>query len=157
MKYAKRFFMSLSVCLIVKDEEEVIARCLSCVKKFADEIVVVDTGSSDRTVEEVKKFTDKIYFFKWVDDFSAARNFSLEKATGDYVMWLDADDVITDENCRKIKELVSGEDFDMAFLPYAAAVENDEPTFVYYRERIFKRSKNYRFFGAVHEAVTPQG
>ena len=149
--------MSLSVCLIVKDEEEVIARCLSCVKKFADAIVVVDTGSSDGTVEEVKKFTDKIYFFKWVDDFSAARNFGIEKATCDYVMWLDADDIITDGNCRKIKQLVYGADFDMAFLPYAAAVEGSEPTFVYYRERIFRRSKNYRFEGAVHEAVIPQG
>ena len=149
--------MSLSVCLIVKDEEEVISRCLACVKKFADEIVVVDTGSVDKTVEVVKKFTDKIFYFKWVDDFSAARNFGIEKATCDYVMWLDADDVISDENCLKIKQLVDGADFDMAFLPYAAAVEEGAPTFVYYRERIFKRSKNYRFGGAVHEAVTPQG
>lgn len=149
--------MSLSVCLIVRNEEEVIARCLACVKKFADEIIVVDTGSIDRTVEEVKKFTDKIYFFKWIDDFSAARNFSLDKATCDYIMWLDADDVVTDENCRKIKELLNVSDFDMAYLAYAANVENGVPTFVYYRERIFKRSKNYRFSGAVHEAVTPQG
>ncbi len=157
MYYCEEVFMSLSVCLIVKDEEDVISRCLECVKKFADEIVVVDTGSTDRTVEEVKKFTDKIYFFKWVDDFSAARNFAIEKATCDYVMWLDADDVITDENCAKIKELVDGADFDMAFLPYAVAFEDDAPTFVYYRERIFKRSKNFRFGGAVHEAVIPQG
>ncbi len=149
--------MSLSVCLIVKDEEDVISRCLSCVQKFADEIVVVDTGSSDATVEKAKIYTDKIYFFKWVEDFSAARNFSLEKAACDYVMWIDADDVITDENCRKIKEIVCGADFDMAFLPYVAAYENDKPTFVYYRERIFKRSGNYRFSGAVHEAVTPHG
>ncbi|MDE7083584.1 MAG: glycosyltransferase family 2 protein [Clostridia bacterium] len=149
--------MSLSVCLIVKDEEEVISRCLTCVKKFANEIVVVDTGSSDGTVNKVKKFTDKIYFFKWVDDFSAARNFAMEKATCDFVMWLDADDVVTDENCIKIKNLVDGADFDMAFLPYAAAYEGDAPTFVYYRERIFRRSENFRFSGAVHEAVTPQG
>lgn len=149
--------MSLSVCLIVKNEENVIARCLACVKKFADEIVVVDTGSADRTVEEVKKFTDNIYFFKWIDDFSAARNFSLDKACGDYVMWLDADDVITDENCRKIKKLLNGTDFDMAFLPYAATAEDGAPNFIYYRERIFKRNKNFRFSGAVHEAVSPQG
>lgn len=149
--------MSLSVCFIVKNEEEVISRCLACVKKFADEIVVVDTGSADRTIDAVKNFTDKIYFFKWADDFSAARNFALEKATCDFVMWLDADDVITDENCVKIKKLIESGDFDMAFLPYATAFEDDKPTFVYYRERIFKRCKNYRFEGAVHEAVTPQG
>lgn len=150
--------MTLSVCLIVKDESEVIGRCLNCVLKFADEIIVVDTGSTDNTVEEVRKFTDDIYFFKWCDDFSAARNFALEQAACDYVMWLDADDIITDENCRKIKELLEGSPtFDMAYLPYAAAFDGDRPTFVYYRERIFKRSKNFRFQGAVHEAVSPDG
>lgn len=150
--------MSLSVCLIVKDEQEVIARCLNCVLKFADEIIVVDTGSADNTVEEVRKFTDEIYFFKWRDDFSAARNFALEKASCDFVMWLDADDVITDENCEKIKKLVDGNpDFDMAFLPYAAAFDLEKPTFVYYRERIFRRSANFRFEGTVHEAVVPRG
>ena len=149
--------MSLSVCLIVKNEEAVIGRCLNCALKFADQIIVVDTGSTDNTVEEAKKFTENIYFFKWCDDFSAARNFSLEKADCDYVMWLDADDFITEENCKKIRKLVDGATFDMAFLPYAAAFDGDVPTFVYYRERIFKRSKNYRFCGAVHEAVSPQG
>ncbi|MDE5667144.1 MAG: glycosyltransferase, partial [Clostridia bacterium] len=58
--------MSLSVCLIVKNEIEVIARCLSCVKKFADEIIVADTGSTDGTAEEAAKFTDKIFSFEWV-------------------------------------------------------------------------------------------
>ena len=94
--------MSLSVCLIVKNEQPVIARCLSCVKKFADEIIVVDTGSTDATAEVTKKFTDKIYSYEWEDDFASARNFSLEKASCEYVMWLDADDVVSDENAHKI-------------------------------------------------------
>lgn len=149
--------MSLSVCIIVKDEEAVIARCLNCAMKFADEIIVVDTGSADNTVEEAKKFTDEIYFFEWCDDFASARNFAFSKAGKDYVMWLDADDVITDENCEKIKSLVQTADFDMAFLPYAAAFDGEKPTFTYYRERIFKRAKNYKFSGAVHEAVAPEG
>lgn len=149
--------MSLSVCLIVRDEIEVIARCLECVKKFADEIIVTDTGSVDKTAEAAKKFTDKVYSFKWVDDFSAARNFALEKASCDYVMWLDADDTVSDDDCAKIRNFVQTEDFDMAFLPYATAFDGDTPTFVYYRERIFKREANYRFSGAVHEAVTPSG
>lgn len=149
--------MTLSVCLIVKNEEDVIARCLECVRKFADEIVVVDTGSTDGTVEIVKNFTDGIYYFPWIDDFSAARNYAFDRAVCDFVMWLDADDVITDENVEKIRELMEFSDFDMAFLKYAAGFDSDRPTFIYYRERIFRRSKNYRFRGAVHEAVVPEG
>lgn len=148
---------TLGVCLIVRDEEEVIARCLGCAKKFADEIVVVDTGSKDNTVEKARAFTDKIYYFEWCDDFSAARNFAFEKAASDYVMWLDADDVITEENCTRIRNLVDNGGFDMAYLIYAAAFDGDRPTFVYNRERIFRRSENYRFSGAVHEAVCPRG
>jgi len=149
--------MSLSVCLIVKNEQPVIARCLSCVKKFADEIIVVDTGSTDATAEVAKKFTDKIYSYEWEDDFASARNFALGKASCEYVMWLDADDVVSDENADKIKNLVENQSFDMAFLQYAVAFDGEVPTYVYYRERIFKRCKNYRFEGAVHEAVSPQG
>lgn len=150
--------MTLSVCLIVKDEQDVICRCLNCVSKFADEIIVVDTGSTDNTVNEAKKFTDRVYFFKWCDDFSAARNFALERAECDLVMWIDADDVVTDENCEKIISLKRTFDgYDMAFLQYAVAFDGGKPTFVYYRERIFRRSKNYRFTGAVHESVVPDG
>lgn len=149
--------MTLSVCLIAKDEEETIARALQCAKRFADEIVVADTGSTDRTVEIAKRFTGNVCYFEWCDDFSAARNFAFSKASCDYVMWLDADDVIADEDGDKIKALMKDASFDIAFLPYAASFDGDTPSFVYYRERIFKRSKGFRFTGAVHEAVAPQG
>ncbi len=150
--------MTLSVCLIVKDEQEVIVRCLNCASKFADEIVIVDTGSADNTVAMAKKFTDKVYFFKWCDDFSAARNYAFSKAQCELVMWLDADDVITDENCEKINRIKNSfSSYDMAVLPYAASFDGDVPTFVYNRERIFRRSMNFKFSGAVHEAVTPRG
>lgn len=147
--------MTIGVCLIVKNEEKVLSRCLECVKKFADEIVVADTGSSDATVKIAKKFTDKVYFFDWRDDFSAARNFAFSKAESDYVMWLDADDIISDENCRKIKEIMQNPEFDMAFLQYVS--DTDGSPFIYYRERILRRSKNYRFSGFLHEAVVPSG
>lgn len=150
--------MTLSVCLIVKNEQSVLKRCLNCVRVFADEIIIVDTGSTDRTVEIAKEFTDKVYFFEWCDDFSAARNYAFDKASCDLLMWLDADDVITEENCAKIIELKNSfEDYDMAVLPYAAAFDGNKPTFVYNRERIFKRDNGYRFSGEVHEAVAPFG
>ena len=143
--------------MIVKDEEETLARCIECVKPFADEIVIVDTGSTDGTVKIARSLTDKVFFFEWCDDFSAARNFSFSKAESDLVMWLDADDVITPENAQKICELKERDDFDVAFLKYAAAFDGDTPTFIYYRERIFRRSMNFKWQGVVHEVITPAG
>ena len=91
--------------MIVKNEEDVLARCLDCVKKFADEIIIVDTGSADKTKQVAKKYTDKLYDFSWCDDFSKARNFSFSKASMEYCMWLDADDVVEDEDIEKIQKL----------------------------------------------------
>ena len=95
----------ISLCMIVKDEEKVIGRCLESVKDLVDEIIIVDTGSKDKTKEIVSKFTDKIYDFEWVNDFAKARNFSFSKATKDYILWLDADDVIFEADRKKFKEL----------------------------------------------------
>lgn len=143
--------------MIVRDESLTLARALDCAKAFADEIVVVDTGSTDNTVEIAARYTQKIYTFEWRDDFSAARNYAFEKATCDFVMWLDADDVITPESSEKIVELLSGEEFDMAFLPYVTLSADGAPEYFYYRERIFRRSLDFRFKGFVHEAVEPRG
>ena len=99
--------ITISLCMIVKNEEEVIGRCLECVKDIVDEIIIVDTGSTDSTKEIVSKYTDMVYDFEWIDDFSAARNFSFSKASKDYTMWLDADDIILEadrEKLLKIKE-----------------------------------------------------
>ena len=73
--------ISISLCMIVKNEERVLERCLQSLQGLMDEIIIVDTGSTDRTKEIAKKYTDKIYDFTWIDDFSAARNFSFSKAT----------------------------------------------------------------------------
>ena len=77
---------TLSCCFIVKDEEKVLERILKVASEFADEIVVVDTGSDDSTVEIAKKYTDKVFYFPWQDDFSKARNFAFSKASCEYLM-----------------------------------------------------------------------
>ena len=143
--------------MIVKDEEQTLARALKSVQPFADEIIVVDTGSTDSSVEIAKSFTDKVYFFEWCDDFARARNLSFSKASCDLVAWLDADDEITEENAEIFKELKSRTDFDTAMVKYAIAFDGDNPTFVYYRERVFRRALNPVWVGEVHEAVTPFG
>ena len=97
--------ISISLCMIVKDEELVLGRCLNSVKNLVDEIIIVDTGSTDKTKDIASLYTDKIYDFKWINDFSAARNYSFSKATKDYIMWLDADDVLLEEDYIKLQDL----------------------------------------------------
>ncbi|MDO8517577.1 MAG: tetratricopeptide repeat protein [Nanoarchaeota archaeon] len=101
---------TISLCMIVKNEEKSIERCLNSVSDFVDEIIIVDTGSTDRTKEVALKFTDKIFDFKWIDDFSAARNFSISKATKDWILILDADESISKIDLDKLREILSVEE-----------------------------------------------
>ncbi len=153
--------ISLSVCMIVKNEEDVLSRCLNCVKQIADEIIIVDTGSNDQTKIIAKRFTDKVYDFKWCDDFSKARNYSFSKASKDYVMWIDADDVILTEDIDKINDLKKEIDIniiDMIMLKYnMMEKDNDKATLSYYRERIFKRENGYKWISPIHEVIVPEG
>ena len=151
--------MKLSVCLIVKNEEKVLERLLKQVVKFADEIIVVDTGSTDASKTIAQKYADKIYDFEWNDDFSSARNFSFSKATCPFVMWLDADDVVTESNIQKINMLKKSEMMaDVYMCKYQMVFdESGTPTFEYYRERIVKNTPNLRWSGFVHEAIVVQG
>jgi glycosyltransferase involved in cell wall biosynthesis len=96
----------LSLCMITKNEEHFLEQCLNSVKDLVDEIIIVDTGSTDKTKEIAKNFTDKIFDFEWCDDFSAARNESLKHATCDWILVLDADELIAREDHQKIKEII---------------------------------------------------
>lgn len=84
--------VTISLCMIVKNEEDVIGRCLASVKDVVDEINIVDTGSTDRTKQIVQQFNARLFDFEWIHHFAAARNFSFQQATKDYILWLDADD-----------------------------------------------------------------
>jgi glycosyltransferase involved in cell wall biosynthesis len=92
--------------MIAKNEEKWLEQCLNSVKEIADEIIIVDTGSADKTKEIAKKFGAKIYDFKWIDDFSAARNESLKHATKDWILVLDADEVIERNDLEKIRDVI---------------------------------------------------
>lgn len=153
--------VSISLCMIVRNEEKVLKRCLSGVQKFADEIIIVDTGSVDRTREIARLFTDRVYDLIWEDDFSAARNFAFSKGTGDYLFWLDADDVIPEkeqEKLRKLKERLAEDKPDVVMMKYAVGFDdNDRPSFFFYRERLIRRCAQAVWNGRIHEAVTPFG
>ena len=94
--------------MIVRDEEENLPRCLESVRGIFDEVIVVDTGSVDRTKEIAREFGARVFDFVWIDYFAAARNEALSHATGDYAFWLDADDVVEADQLEKLRALLAG-------------------------------------------------
>ena len=121
----------ISLCMIVRDERETLARCLDSVKEAVDEIIIVDTGSKDETREIARRYTPHVYDFFWKDDFSAARNESFAHATRDFLMWLDADDVV--ENAEALvrfkRDVLDGLDVVMA--PYHVAFDARGKSYLY--------------------------
>ncbi|MEK6946557.1 MAG: tetratricopeptide repeat protein [Nanoarchaeota archaeon] len=159
---------TISLCMITKNEEKYLEQCLNSVKEIVDEIIIVDTGSSDKTKEIAKKFKAKIFDFKWGDDFSEARNESLKHATKDWILVLDADEIIDKDDLNKIKEIVQDKEND-AFQFLQKNYTNDTSVAGFVNEshkkdnkayagwygsfivRLFKNNKNYKFEGTVHE------
>jgi tetratricopeptide (TPR) repeat protein len=97
---------SLSLCMIVKNEENFLARCLASLKPVVDEMIIVDTGSSDATRDIAEVFGAKVFDYEWHDDFAAARNHSLEKASGDWILIMDADEVISPKDHKTLRNLL---------------------------------------------------
>jgi len=145
--------------MIVKNEEHNLADCLDSIIGVVDEINIVDTGSSDRTVEIAKMYTERVFDFEWIDDFSAARNFSFEKATKDFVMWLDADDILSRENFSKLIKLKEelNDDVDYVMMQYRTLNEDGSPSLIFPKVRITRRAMNIKWHGAVHEDLDAKG
>lgn len=146
--------------MIVKDEEKIIQRCLDSVKNIVDEIIIVDTGSSDKTKEIVAAYTDKIYDFQWINDFSAARNYAYSLANMDYILWLDADDVLLKQDLIKFKQLKKNLDpmVDVVMMKYNVGFdEHGNTTLSYYRERLTKRANHFKWREPIHEYLETAG
>ena len=149
--------VSISVCMIVKNEESDLERCLDCICKIADEIIIIDTGSSDHTKEIASRYTNQVYNYEWNDDFSAARNFSFSKATKDYIYAADADEVIDAENQEKLmqlKETLSPK-IEIVQMKYANQLQfSSTYNFdVEYRPKLYKRLRHFNWIDPVHESV----
>jgi glycosyltransferase involved in cell wall biosynthesis len=145
--------------MIVKNEEKHLSDCLDSVKSVFDEIIIVDTGSNDETKRIAEKYTDKVYDFEWIDDFSAARNFSFSKATSDYIMWLDADDILPEDTRNELIKYKSEmtKDIDVVRMPYHTGFADGKPTFTFSRERIVKNCEFAVWKGFIHETITMFG
>ncbi|CEO12725.1 glycosyl transferase family protein [[Clostridium] sordellii] len=143
----------LSVCMIVRNEEKNIERCLISIKDIADEIIIVDTGSTDKTTEICKKFNVKLINHKWNDDFSEARNISLDYATKDYILFLDADEEISKEDRTKLKALLNKDSLEEGYFLKLSNVIKGNEVGDYTVFRLFKNNPKYRFKGKIHEQV----
>lgn len=166
---------TLSVCMIVRDEQTYLGPCLESIKMFADEIVVVDTGSTDRTADIARIFGAKVYDYKWNDDFAAARNYSLEKASCDWILVMDADEIISQKDRTAFSYFCTQlpEDDQLAFLMttlnYTDQLESagwvkDENGYPEAKAegwvptdkvRLFPNHNRIRFVFPVHELVDP--
>ena len=148
--------ISISICMIVKNESKVLARCLDSIADLCDEIVIVDTGSTDDTKEIAARYTDKIYDFEWCDDFSAARNFSFSKATCDYIYAPDADEVLDEANRRefmKLKECMMPEIEIVQMRYHTVAYDTVLNVADEYRPKLFKRLRTFTWIDPIHETV----
>ena len=150
--------MEISLCMIVRNEQAHLARCLDSVADAVDEIVILDTGSTDRTKEIARRYTQNVFDFAWRDDFAAARNAAFAHAIKPYLMWMDADDVLEEkEKLLALKPKLDGS-VDAVMTPYVCGRRRDgQPTLVFYRERIVRAGAGFVFEGRVHEAMRVSG
>ena len=152
--------MKLSACVIVKNEEENIGTWLSSMKKIADEMIVVDTGSTDRTVEMAKAAGARVFHHAWQNDFAAAKNAALEKAKGDWILFLDADEHFSPQTLPKVRPLL--EKVEASPKPIVGVIcrlinidkdQGNRFMGAIFQLRIFRNSRDLRYEGKIHEHI----
>lgn len=149
--------MKFSLCMIVKNESAVLRDCLDSLKDIMDEIIIVDTGSTDDTKKIAAEYTPYLYDYEWNEDFAAARNFAFSKATGDYIYSADADEVLDCENQDKLKALkrVLLPEVEIVQMIYVTEQIN-HPTENFARDlrpKLFKRLREFTWIEPIHETV----
>jgi len=150
--------------MIVKNEEKNIEKALSWAKPIAFEQIVVDTGSTDRTIEIAESLGAKIYHFEWINDFSAAKNFAIEQAKGDWIAFLDADEYFPDEDVKKLSLILSNIENDPTLQKMKTAIrcpivnidDSGKPFMVLRQDRIFRNTPEIRYTGRIHEVLNVQ-
>ncbi len=151
--------MKLSACVIVKNEVANLPRWLSCMSKVADEMIVVDTGSVDDTVQLARAAGARVYHFEWCNDFAAAKNYAIEQAVGDWILFLDADEYFTDATLKRLRKDIEHYNRDkQAGLIWCRLINidkdrNNKVVDTMMQARVFRRLDSIRYRGAVHEQL----
>lgn len=147
--------LRLSLCMIVRDEQEMLPRCLEAVAGAVDEIVIVDTGSTDATIEIARRFGARVIEREWTGSFAQARNASFDAAEGDWLMYLDADEVLVREDAPLLRSLTARtwrEAFYLSETNYTGEIE-DGTAVAHNALRVFRNRPHYRFEGRLHEQI----
>jgi glycosyltransferase involved in cell wall biosynthesis len=143
--------LPLSICMIVKNESDILDISLKSIKYLAGEIILVDTGSRDKTREIASAYNARIFNFKWLDDFSAARNESLKYATRDWILVFDADNIFPDGAQRKLEKILKTTQSDLFFIKWLSNTDNG--LFEHYMPYLFRNNLNIKFKNRVHETI----
>ncbi|SDP29037.1 glycosyltransferase [Selenomonas ruminantium] len=151
--------VKISVCYIVRNEEQTLPLSLKSVQQAADEIVVVDTGSTDRTKKVALEFGAQIYDYVWQDDFAAARNFALDKLNSDWVIFLDADECFSRKKAKILRSLIADQapSVNLILVQRQDVDEEGKVMLSLYVPRIFRLRKDLRYVGAIHEELRQNG
>jgi len=144
----------ISACMIVKNEEEFLPNCLNSIKEVADEIIIVDTGSTDNTVTIAKEFKAKVYHHPWNDSFSEARNHCLNHASGDWILQIDADEELEQADIPKLRLAISDKRYNGIIIAIQSIIKDGLHTF--YHPRIFRRGKGF-YKDIIHEQTIIEG
>ena len=148
---------TLGLAMITKNEEKYLSKCLDSVIDIIDEIVIVDSGSTDKTLDIAKRYNAHTYYKEWENDFSKARNYALSKATTDWVLLLDADEEVDKQYKLKILDLIESEEYDGYYSKiynYYGSSINDGYV-IHTAFRLLRNNKKYFFRGSIHEQITP--
>lgn len=151
--------VQLSQCMIVKDEEKNIRQALSWGREFVCEQIVVDTGSTDRTVEIAEQMGAKVLHFDWCDDFAAAKNYAIDHASGEWIAFLDADEYFTEKDAQRLLEVLrdtaaNREVPDVIRCAWVQIGENGQPFSISVQDRIFRNVPQIRYHGRIHEQLS---
>lgn len=145
---------TLSLCMIVKNEEKYIAKSIDSVKDIVNEIVIVDTGSTDSTLDILKNYNVKLYNYKWENDFASARNFAINKIKSDWILFLDADEILDEASKDNLINYVNTTKLDGChFIVYNYRAENQNDFTIHYAFRLFRNNKGYYYKGKIHEQI----
>lgn len=143
-------YPKITAAMIVRNEAQTIARCLNSLRDHVDEIIIVDTGSTDETKAIVRQFTDRVFDFEWCDDFAKARQYAFDQATGDWVFWLDADDLL--QGAEHLHEEAAALSPEVTSVHWKyVIVTNRVPVMDYWRERLVRNDGSFHWVGRVHE------